>query len=183
MLDSSKKRTIVDLGAERKGGDVSYCACKNDPVIWEKRSKRDRLSIEIIAAFLQPEIGILHIYYYAARVLYQTLKYFRAHTFKACASCLEREKCAPLLYEAYQSLLNEIRETRERMLKCRTRWFPLSPALHFLDRAIEIYSDKVEDFSFVKNEESRAALAGLAQACKEAGPKLDDWRKSMDFLH
>ncbi len=170
-------------GAEKEGGAVGGCVCRDDPAIWEKKSTRDRLSIEIIAAVLRPGIGILHIYFYSARILYKTQKYFKTHTFEACAACLDRAKCAPMFYEAYESLLNEIRETRKRIVECQTRWFPLSPALHFLDRAIEIYSDKVEDFSFVKNAESQAALRGLAEACKEAGPKLDDWRKSMDFLH
>lgn len=50
-------------------------------------------------------------------------------------------------------------------------------------KTVDMLSERVEDLSFVRDEESRAALSGLAQVCKEAGPKLEDWRKTMDFLN
>jgi len=165
---------------------MGYCGCKDDRGLWEKKSNRDALSIEIAVDVLRLRSGIVPIYYYYAKVLFGVSSFLRKYTIESCIACSSWETCTPHLYDGFSRLLEMLQCSHLRVVESSS--FPRIPFLFPLmmkyeTRLLGLLSEKVEDLSFVKDEESRSALHDLAQVCKMAAPKLDDWRKSMDFLN
>ena len=163
---------------------MGFCACKDDGALWEKRSKRDALSIEIAALHLRAAPSAFYLR--SAWVLLLIRNYLRNFTIASCVACCNWTQCAPVLHERFSELHETMRQMRDALSKSApaTRIpFIYSIMMQSQTRTLEILSERLEDLSFVKDEKTRAALDTLAELCKEAGPKLDDWRKSMDFLH
>jgi hypothetical protein len=165
---------------------VGYCACKDNHALWEKRSVRDALSIDIAVDVLRVSAGTTRAHYNTAVLLFLTQKYLREFTVESCVACSNWERCAPTLYERFSRI-------HDRMMELRDSVFESHPITHtplifpvikrLFTRTLAMLSERVEDLSFIKDEESRSALRELAQACEKAGPELDDWRKSLDFLN
>ncbi|MFZ2448776.1 MAG: hypothetical protein WAW37_20630 [Syntrophobacteraceae bacterium] len=185
MLDRNENLTIVGLVAE-KGRGMGCRACKNDPGVWEKRSRRDALSIEIAVDVLRLSAGIIGVHYRTAEILFLTRRYLRQFIIESCVACSSWERCAPSLYEQFSRIHDNMLKLHVAMSgspKVARLPFVFAILGRSVAKTVDMLSERVEDLSFVRDEESRAALSGLAQVCKEAGPKLEDWRKTMDFLN
>ncbi len=165
---------------------MGYCGFKNDPALWEKRNKRDTLSIEIAIDILKLSTGLVSSYYNLAMILWRIRGYAKRYTIESCTACSEWERCAPTLYESNKrvvALLESIRGDYGRLPGILRVPFLYSSLISYSDRLTAIFSDRIEDLGFVRDEASRQVLKDLVSVCKEAAPKLDDWRKSMNFLN
>jgi hypothetical protein len=165
---------------------VGCCGLKNDPALWEKRNKRDTLSIEIAVDALKLGVGLVSSYYKLAMILWRIHRFAESYTVESCTLCAEWEQCIPTLYESNSriiALLESIRDDYARLPGIFRIPFFHSTLIGYSDRLTDIFADRVEDLDFIKDEASRKSLGDLTAVCKEAAPKLDDWRKSMDFLN
>lgn len=165
---------------------MGYCGFKDAPDLWDKKSKRDTLSIEIAADIFRLGAGIVSSYYYLASVLFRIRGFAKQYTIDSCTACSDWERCVPTLYDSNNRivvLLESIKRDYGRLPGIFRIPFLYSSLISYSDYLLGIFSDRVEDLSFVGDETSRQSLRDLVAVCKEAAPKLDDWRKSMDFLN
>jgi hypothetical protein len=165
---------------------MGFDACRDDFRLWEKRNKRDKLSIEIQIDVLRLAHGIVSFYYNSVAVLFLTWRFSRRYPIEACVACHAWGKCVPQLYDGYLSILQKMKTVQEISLGAPSIiripfLFPL--ITKWLGNLIDLLSDRVEDLAFVKDEKSRSSLNELIQTCAAAGSSFDDWRESMDFLH
>jgi hypothetical protein len=165
---------------------VGYCGCKGDYALWEKRSMRDALSIEIAVDVLRLSAGVVRVHYRTAALIFLTRKYLREFTIESCLACSHWSRCVPTLYEHFSRIHRKMVDLRDSILESPPIThipFVFPVIKESLAQITEMLSERVENLSFIKDEDSRSALRDLGEACKDAGPNLDDWRKSMDFLN
>lgn len=162
-------------------------ACPHQLELMQKRAQRDALDVQIHVCKASDGLfkSILKLHWSLFQTMMLLKNYLKAYDLRACQGCDHQEVCLRRFYEMAaamrQPLLEGLPKFEAYPRHLRIPFF-YGWILRRLQDLLDDLDDRVEDLYLASDPEINALLHDIADACRDASPKLKDWRESMSFL-